>query len=178
MTPDSRPPVWLRGAVPDVPAELQPAAHSLLQSVEDIDALDAPSLTGDQLWATPGGVASVGWHILHIAGATARLVTYARGEELAEDQRRVIERERNPVPANENVESLLQEARAALTTALAMCRSTAADQVRAPRVVGRSGLPSTVGGLLFHAGEHAWRHAAQAMTTARIVRALPEGGRP
>ena len=41
--------------------------------------------------------------------------------------------------------------------------------------VGRAGLPSTVRGLLFHAAEHAQRHAGQIVTTAKIVRALGDG---
>jgi hypothetical protein len=37
--------------------------------------------------------------------------------------------------------------------------------------VGKQKLPSNVLGLLYHAAEHATRHAGQAMSTARILRA-------
>jgi hypothetical protein len=37
------------------------------------------------------------------------------------------------------------------------------------RRVGQAGLPSTVLGLLFHAAEHAQRHSAQIITTAKIL---------
>jgi len=40
--------------------------------------------------------------------------------------------------------------------------------------VGRQRLPSTVLGLLYHAAEHATRHAGQAATTTTILR----GGAP
>jgi uncharacterized damage-inducible protein DinB len=43
-------------------------------------------------------------------------------------------------------------------------------QLAEARAVGRAQLPSTVGGLLFHAAEHAQRHVGQIITTARIVR--------
>ena len=34
---------------------------------------------------------------------------------------------------------------------------------------GGAKLPSTVGGLLFHAAEHTLRHAGQALTTAKLT---------
>jgi hypothetical protein len=43
-----------------------------------------------------------------------------------------------------------------------------------PRPVGRDKLPSSVRGLLYHAGEHAVRHAGQIVTTAKIL----EGAAP
>jgi uncharacterized damage-inducible protein DinB len=54
----------------------------------------------------------------------------------------------------------------------------AVDQLRAtdpatlaePRSLGRAGLPTTVGSLLFHAAEHSQRHAGQIVTTAKILR--------
>jgi hypothetical protein len=48
-------------------------------------------------------------------------------------------------------------------------RTTPRDSLLVERKVGRAGLPSTTLGLLFHAAEHAMRHAGQAITTARIV---------
>ncbi|RPH55010.1 MAG: DinB family protein, partial [Acidobacteria bacterium] len=41
MTTPSPPEVWLRGPVPDVPAELMPAAHALLQIAEELDRVVA-----------------------------------------------------------------------------------------------------------------------------------------
>jgi hypothetical protein len=37
------------------------------------------------------------------------------------------------------------------------------------REVGRGKLPSTVIGLLVHAGDHTYRHVGQAITTARLL---------
>ena len=62
-----------------------------------------------------------------------------------------------------------------LFVAIALCLviSTLFDSPREsllePREVGRLRLPSTTLGLLFHAAEHATRHAGQALTTARIL---------
>ena len=79
--PSTQPEPWLRGPVPGVLPLLQPAAHAFIMSIEDCEAA-ASDLTGDQLWASPGGAASVGFHLLHLARSTDRLMTYARGERL------------------------------------------------------------------------------------------------
>src|ERR1700704_2018896 len=81
----TEPEVWLRGPLPDVIPELQPVAHSLLQVREEIAA--AASLAPEQLWARPGGAASIGFHLMHLAGSLDRLLTYARGNALNAGQR-------------------------------------------------------------------------------------------
>jgi uncharacterized damage-inducible protein DinB len=61
---------------------------------------------------------------------------------------------------------------AAVDAALDQLRATQADILLEERRVGRKELPSNVLGLLFHAAEHAARHAGQALTTAKIVKGL------
>src|SRR5512135_1145604 len=78
------PEAWLRGPLPGVDPYLMPAAHALVQAGEDLEA--AASLTPEQLAARPGGVASVGFHLRHLAGSTERLLTYARGASLSPEQ--------------------------------------------------------------------------------------------
>src|SRR6476660_1951960 len=90
-----KPEVWLRGPLPDVPALLQPVAHALLQAREEVVALMA-GFPEQRLWARPAGVASVGFHLQHLAGTLDRLFTYARGESLTEDQTGALAREGNP----------------------------------------------------------------------------------
>ena len=51
---------------------LQPAAHAFLQSREDLSQAVA-GLSTSQLWMRPGGAASIGFHLRHIAGAIDRL---------------------------------------------------------------------------------------------------------
>ena len=74
--------MWLRGPIAGLSDGLMPAAHAFLQTMEDVERA-AGDLSIDQLWQTPGGSASVGFHILHLAGSTDRLLTYARGERLS-----------------------------------------------------------------------------------------------
>src|SRR6188768_1318337 len=85
---------WLRGSIPGIPDLLQPAAHAFVLAKEDVDAATA-GLTADQLWAQPGGITPLGFHLQHLAGATSRLLTYGRGEALSDAQREQLKRENN-----------------------------------------------------------------------------------
>jgi uncharacterized damage-inducible protein DinB len=159
---------WLRGPIPDVLPELMPAAHMLVQSAEELNAA-AEQLAPSQLWATPGGAASIGFHLRHIAGATDRLLTYARGEALNDAQRAVLSSEKE-VDAAASVTTLLAGVQVAIEQALAALRSTTRDQLFTPRPVGRAQLPSNVIGLLYHVAEHTVRHTGQVIATARALR--------
>src|SRR2546423_14376697 len=80
----SEPEVWLRGPLPDYIDELQPVAHSLLQVREEVGR--AAAVPAAQLWARPGGAASIGFHLKHLAGSLDRLLTYAAGKQLTSAQ--------------------------------------------------------------------------------------------
>jgi hypothetical protein len=166
----SQPEAWLRGPVAGVPAPLQPVAHALIQASEEAEQA-AGGLTADQLWTAPGGAASVAWHIRHMAGALDRLLTYARGEALDDAQRAFLRAESTPSPELD-AGAVLVALRTTIARALAQLRATDPGLLDEPRAVGRAQLPSSVRGLLHHAGEHTARHAGQAITTAKIVRGL------
>ena len=110
----------------------------------------------------------MGFHLLHLAGATDRLLTYARGEPLSDLQRAQLQKERNPPRAD--VASLLADLRKAVDGALDQLRKTPDAALEDGRAIGRAALPTTVLGLLFHTAEHAQRHAGQVVTTAKILR--------
>ena len=170
-TPAPRAEPWLRGPIPDIVPELQSAAHALLQVQEEI-AVVTKDLTNQELWLTPGGAASIGFHLRHIAGSLDRLLTYARGDALSAAQRGGLAAERDASQPPNDAPTLLRHAHDAIDLALAQLRATRADELFEARSVGRAALPSTVFGLLSHAAEHAVRHAGQATTTAKIVRGL------
>jgi hypothetical protein len=161
---------WLRGDVAGVPPALQPVAHALVQAWEDAERAVA-HLDSSTIWASPGGAASIGFHLRHMAGSLDRLLTYARGEPLTDAQRTALRSENDAVPQIP-AERLLVELRAAIDRAMAQVRATPVDGLDQPRAVGRAGLPSTVRGLLHHAGEHTGRHAAQIITTVKILTGL------
>ncbi|MEQ8330291.1 MAG: DinB family protein [Longimicrobiales bacterium] len=172
------PEAWLRGPIPGVSAPLMPVAHSLVDAGEEIGPAVA-GLTRDQLWARPGGAASVGFHLRHIVGSLDRLLTYARGESLTEEQMDFLRAEGTPREASDGpgteAERLVAAMHRAIEDALEVLRTTPIDQLDEPRGVGRAQLPSTVRGLLFHAAEHTRRHAGQIIATAGIVRGMGLG---
>ncbi len=121
----------------------------------------------DQVWQRVGASATIGFHALHIAGATDRLLTYARGEQLSAVQVAAAREESRL----SGLDAAALDARVehAMEAALEQIRRTPVSTLTAPRDVGRDHLPSTVIGLLFHAAEHAARHAGQMATLRRIA---------
>lgn len=168
------PEAWLRGPVQGVPMALMPAAHALVDAAEDMRRA-AAELTPEQLWVRPGGAASVGFHLRHVAGSTERLLTYARGESLSREQLATIPLEPEPGDRPPTARELLDALDQAMAEALDAFRATAPDTLFDDRGVGRANLPSTVQGLLFHAAEHARRHAGQVVATAKILRGVDDG---
>ena len=169
MTALNQPEPWLRGPVHGVPPALQPAAHALIMAREDIDEA-VSGLTADEVWATPGGAASIGFHVAHLIGSTDRLLTYARGETLSPEQKTALVRERGVTETRPQIQTLLAEWHAAVDAALDRLRATDERTLADSRGVGKAQLPSTVLGLIFHAAEHAARHTGQIVTTAKVVR--------
>ena len=143
-----------------------PAAHALLQVRQDIPTL-LDGLTVEQIWHTPGRSASIGFHALHIAGATERLFTYARGESLTAEQLDAARDERGATGLD--ARELVRRVERSIDAAMDEIRQTAGERVAEARPVGRQRLPSTVLGLIFHAAEHAARHAGQIATLRKIV---------
>lgn len=165
------PEAWLRGPVEGVPDPLMPAAHALIDAVEDIEK-GVEGLRPEQVWLTPGGAASIGFHLKHISGSIDRLLTYARGETLTSSQLAAIRDEEKRGDPAAPLDELLTRLRRARDRALDVYRDTDPVTLLEPRRVGRAGLPSSVQGLLFHAAEHARRHAGQVVATARIIRGI------
>ena len=160
------PEVWLRGPIEGVPPHLQPVAHSLLQCREELERLLA-EMPAERIWETRGA-ASIGFHVRHAIGSLDRLFTYARGAMLSEAQRQVLAQESASDP-DLTAADLLAAFDAAVTRALDQLRETSEASLTDRRLVGRSQLPSTVIGLLFHAAEHTQRHVGQAVTTAKLA---------
>ena len=164
--PESLPEAWLRGPIPGVDTLLAPLFFSFQMAREDL-AHWTEGLTSAQLWATPHGFGSVGFHLRHIAGSTDRLMTYVEGKQLSEAQMAVLKAEKEPGASRE---MLLAGLNAAFDNAEAVVRSLNPTQLAEPRGVGRKQLPTTVIGLLFHIAEHTQRHVGQAISAAKWAR--------
>ncbi|GGD72492.1 DinB family protein [Maribacter cobaltidurans] len=163
---------WLRGPVEGVPMLLQPATHALLQSNAELRKYlkDFPE---ELLWKELEGRASVGFHTQHITGVLDRMMTYAAGKALSEEQFEYLKNEGEPdyeVTANELYENFKKQ----VEQAIAYFKSISENTLKEERTVGRKKLPSTVLGLLFHAAEHSQRHIGQLLVTSTVLKARQE----
>jgi hypothetical protein len=160
---------WQRGPIDGIPSVLQPVAHILLQVRESVGEM-VEGLTEPEWNACPEGVASVAFHVRHIAGVVDRLFTYARGQALSSGQFAALRSEGDEV-READVRIVLGVLSARVDAAIAELRTIDPGTLGDHRGVGRVQLPSTVIGCLVHAAEHAMRHVGQLSVTARIVRA-------
>ncbi len=158
---------WLRGEIVDgVIPLLQPVAHALLQAQEEINSL-MEHFPDELLWNKPAGCAAPAFHLLHIPGVLDRLLCYAEGKNLTEEQLQYLKQESTPVPVT--VTGLLQHFNDQVTITLERLKQFTAPELTAHRGVGRAALPSTVIGLCTHAAEHTMRHTGQLLVTVRII---------
>ena len=160
--------VWLRGPLTDVPVLLQPVAHALLQAQEEL-AEYLKDFPEELLWEKPADVASVGFHLQHLTGVLDRIFTYARGESLTESQLQALAAE-GKKNDEINLEKLLESFNNQVEKAITQLKSTDQQSLTEVRGVGRTQIPSTVIGLLFHAAEHTTRHLGQLLVTSKVVK--------
>lgn len=158
---------WLRGPIDGIPLLLQPAAHAILQTREEVHRgmKDFPE---SLIWERPEGVASVAFHLQHIPGVLDRIYTYARGEQLDQSQLEYMMAEGKEKDSI-RVTHLLDHFDNQVEKALEQLRNTSEQDLLSPRAVGRRQIPSNVIGLLFHGAEHTQRHSGQLLVTARVV---------
>jgi hypothetical protein len=174
MPPHIAGPVWLHGPIDGVPSLLQPVAHALVEAAQDVRMLLA-TLTVEETWMRPHGAASVGFHVKHSMGSLDRLFTYARGLALDEAQLAALAAEKT-MDGSTAPGQLSVDFDAATDMALDQLRATPEPALLDRREVGRARMPSTVLGLLVHAGDHTYRHVGQAVTTAKIVKGMQRAG--
>ncbi|WBA41777.1 DinB family protein [Hymenobacter canadensis] len=167
--PASLPEHWLRGPLPGFSPLLLPLAHALLQARDEV-ATALHDFPDHLLGARPAGMASVGFHLRHLAGVLSRMQTYTAHQPLTEEQFRYLAAETTD-DAAASAPSLLRQFGEAVEQMLATLRSTPEATLPDFRPVGRQALPSTVMGLLTHAAEHTTRHTGQLLVTARVVQA-------
>ncbi len=156
---------WLRGTLTDVAAVPRAVLHALELAREDVVRW-CGGLSEAELNARPEGIASVGFHVRHIARSVDRLLSYAEGKRLDDSQIAALNSE---LDASATRDELLAELDAALRRAAVRIRQIDTNRLEEPRPVGTKLLPTTVGGLLVHVAEHTQRHVGQAITTAKII---------
>ncbi|HZJ21249.1 MAG TPA: DinB family protein, partial [Pricia sp.] len=163
-----RPEVWLRGPIEGIPDQLQPAAHALLQSTEDIEKY-LHGFPENLLWQKPSGRASVGFHLQHLTGTLDRLMTYTKTESLSEEQFEFLRNEGNADTKTTSAQ-LIENFKQKVDEAVQYFRTLNGSDLTESRSVGRKKLPTTVLGLLFHAAEHGQRHVGQLLVTVSVLK--------
>lgn len=156
---------WLRGTETDVPAVGRAVLHALQLAEEDLGTW-CKSLSDAEVNAKPAGTAPVAFHIRHLARGVDRLLTYAEGRSLSEEQMARLRTELDPGATRDE---LFAELVVALADGAARVRALAGTNLEEARTVGKKRLPTTVGGLLVHVADHTQRHVGQAITTAKVV---------
>ncbi len=157
---------WMRGPIPGIEPLVMPVFFSFQMVREDL-AKYTEGLTQEQLWMQQGSIASVGFHLRHIAGSIERLTAYLMNESLTADQLASMKEEAAP---GATLSELLATVDATLAATEARLRTIDPATIHEPRFIGRKRLPTTVLGLLVHIAEHSQRHLGQTITTAKLVR--------
>ena len=155
---------WQRGPVPGIPDLLQPVAHTLLQVKQEIGEL-AVEIDPARLWERPVGIASAGFHLLHMTGVLERLFAYADGLLLTPAQLALFAAENGD--ETKSLPVLVESLDLQIGRALEQLAHTDPSTLTELRYVGRKKIPSTLIGLYFHSAEHLMRHTGQLLVTVR-----------
>jgi len=168
---DGMPEPWLRGTLTEIDAVRRQVLHALELAAEDAERFCAP-LNDAAINARPAGLAPVRFHLLHIVRSLDRLLTYAEDRQLTVGQLDALAAE---LDRDATAEQTMREFRTGMERAAMRVRGFDPASYEETRGVGRQQLPTTVAGLLIHCAEHTQRHIGQAITTARIVKAIHGG---
>lgn len=162
---------WLRGTHSDLPATARAAVHALELAQDDLRKWTA-ELTETEIHAAPFGLTTVATQLRHIAGSIDRILSYAEGKRLMDEQ---LARQQTEESGSQSLAELTTAVEAAITLAFARVRVLAGQDLEQPLAVGRKQLPSSLGGLLVHVADHTQRHVGQVVATAKVLRGLRTG---
>lgn len=159
---------WMRGTHSDVPAVGRAVLHALDLALDDLKKW-TNGLTDAEIQCHPFGLMPVARHLRHIARSTDRLLSYAEGKQLTEEQLKALKSE---AEGEDPLSALLAEVEASFQNAAERIRTLASSDLEAHRGIGRKQLPASAGGALIHVADHTQRHVGQVVTTAKVLKAL------
>jgi uncharacterized damage-inducible protein DinB len=177
---------WLRGTYSNVPPAGRAVLHALDLSLDGLTKWTA-GLTDAEVHAQPIGLTSIAFHLRHIARSVDRILTYAEGGQLSQQQLAALKTEQSAAEKSggeqpgsaqggegklESLAVLLAEVEVAFNNAADRIRVLATADLNTPRFVGRKQLPTSIGGAMIHVADHTQRHTGQVVTTAKVVKAL------
>jgi uncharacterized damage-inducible protein DinB len=156
---------WLRGTLADLDPIRRGVVHALWMASEDA-ARWCAGLSDAEMEERPFGLPSIGFQMRHMVRSLDRLLTYAEGRSLSDEQLAALSSEMTG-------EESAQGSRAAFEGGMLLAElrvmKLLPESYSEIRSVGRKMLPTTVGGLLVHCAEHTQRHAGQMVTTVKVL---------
>lgn len=158
---------WLRNTRKQTRPLQRAVLHALDLTREDFQRWVWP-LTAELWDEQPYGLPSVGFQARHIARSLDRLLTYAEGHPLSDEQRALLGSEHTSGDAS----ATRAEFEAGVRSAEIRIGALPLRELDDPRYVGTARLPVTLAGLITHLADHTQRHAGQAVTTAKLLLAL------
>ncbi|WP_047487748.1 DinB family protein [Terriglobus sp. TAA 43] len=161
---------WLRGTLSEIEPVRRAVLHALELAEEDVLRWTR-DLDDETLEMEPLGLPSVAFQMRHITRSIDRLLTYADGRGLSEEQLLEL---RSEHVAGSGGEELRRQVSEVIAKVRPFAMRFSQDQLNEPRGVGRAGLPTTLAGLLIHIAEHTQRHVGQLITTAKVAVALKD----
>lgn len=159
---------WLRGTLTEIEPVRRAVLHALELAEEDVLRWTR-DLDDETLEMEPLGLPSVAFQMRHITRSIDRLLTYADGRGLSDEQMLVLQSEH---VAGASGSELRRQVVDAIAKVRPFAMQFSQDQLKEAREVGRAGLPTTLAGLLIHIAEHTQRHVGQLITTAKVAVAL------
>jgi DinB superfamily len=167
-TKHALPEPWLRGTHGELPAVVRAVIHAIELADENTSRWWA-LLREDELSARPFNLTPISFQMRHMARSLDRLLTYAEGKSLEENQLAGLDSE---LTLRVDKAEALAEFSTAIREAKERVRAFSQSNLETERAVGRKQLPTTVGGLLVHIADHTQRHTGQLVTTAKLVIAM------
>jgi hypothetical protein len=155
----------MRGIVPGIDPVIGHLLRASEHIREDLEGAIA-ALSVEQLWATPGGMTSAGFHAKHLAGSTERLSTYLEGGQLNAEQLAALKAEGM---GRESAEELIAGVRVALARYEELVRALGPEHFGDVREIGRKRLQTTAISVAIHIAEHGQRHVGQAISAAKLA---------
>ena len=120
---------WLRGTLREVPSVARGVLHALELAGEDLRRW-CGLLSDEQLNRRPAQIPSVAFHLRHISRSLDRLLTYAEGGSLSEEQLAAL---RSEGTSGATRDELFDELSAALALSATRVRSFSHADLEAPR---------------------------------------------
>jgi uncharacterized damage-inducible protein DinB len=157
---------WMRGTHAELDPLRRAVLHALELAAEDAERW-AAGLSDADVFASVDGLPPIAFHLRHMVRSLDRLLTYAEGRMLGEEQLAALTTEMAPATAGD----VMAEFRDGMAKAIVRVTAFRESEYAELRGIGRRQLPTTVAGLLIHCAEHTQRHVGQMITTAKVVRA-------